>query len=339
MTHKSDLILALIVFPIFIKTFSLRSVFDEVHNYCCRITVNTVTRIKRPDFMEQRGSNTYDKVNKLNNPFQLFFQKQVLGRVIDDPIEVKETLQAIIRSVQSHGKAGANGAHDNDEPGWMEVLWPRYLLRLLLFFCVTHGTISHVRLLNAQQLVYDTKFFVDIGTVRCDANAHSKPLARPRVMPARPPACTSTPYRFGSAAAVWYGTLMPRAVPLHATSASYTPCALGRVLIAVPSSFVCYDPVLCFWLQMYAMYHFVSYDSDMFMYTTGVVSCIFSYVRYNFLFLAESRDLCCTISGVRRYPRTKCLVVGRHTSILLCFGKIDAVILDDTHISSRTSAA
>ncbi|CAM9643191.1 unnamed protein product [Ectocarpus fasciculatus] len=48
---------------------------------------------------------------------------QVLGRVIDDPIEAKETLQAIVKSVQSHGNA-ANGGDKNEEPGWMEVLWP-----------------------------------------------------------------------------------------------------------------------------------------------------------------------------------------------------------------------
>eukprot|EP00903_Cladosiphon_okamuranus_P016207 g14955.t1 len=45
---------------------------------------------------------------------------KVLGRVIDDPDEVKKTYVAIIKSVQSHG----NGPDNNDEPGWMEVLWP-----------------------------------------------------------------------------------------------------------------------------------------------------------------------------------------------------------------------
>lgn len=58
--------------------------------------------------------------------------KQVLGRVIDDPIEAKETLQAILKSVQSHGNA-TNGGHNNDEPGWMEVLWPRYDARMVGF--------------------------------------------------------------------------------------------------------------------------------------------------------------------------------------------------------------
>lgn len=33
-------------------------------------------------------------------------------------------LQTIVKSVQSHGNA-TNGGGSNDEPGWIEVLWPR----------------------------------------------------------------------------------------------------------------------------------------------------------------------------------------------------------------------
>ncbi|CAB1102967.1 unnamed protein product [Ectocarpus sp. CCAP 1310/34] len=67
---------------------------------------------------------------------------QVLGRVIDDPIEAKETLKAIVKSVQSHGNA-ANGGDNNEEPGWMEVLWPRadlnFSLSRSLSTCAYHG--------------------------------------------------------------------------------------------------------------------------------------------------------------------------------------------------------
>ncbi|CAM9206663.1 unnamed protein product [Ascophyllum nodosum] len=47
---------------------------------------------------------------------------KVLGRVIDDRDEVRETLAAILKSIQKHG--GETDGTENDEPGWMEVLWP-----------------------------------------------------------------------------------------------------------------------------------------------------------------------------------------------------------------------
>lgn len=65
----------------------------------------------------------------------------MLGRVIDDPIEAKETLQAILKSVHSHGNA-TGGGQNNDEPGWMEVLWPRYTV-----FRTHHGLFMFMRML------------------------------------------------------------------------------------------------------------------------------------------------------------------------------------------------